>query len=807
MGRLHFASRRLPHWDSLGLPVPGTSPTLAVLLVHVVLSALLLSVFSVEVFEYPKVLLLRTSAVALGLAALFEFVRSERRGGERRAQGSAWRDPLVWCGIAFLASGLASALHGVSPRRSLLGSESRFHGVATWATYFAIFLGARHVTLQRASAGAALLWAAAAASAGVVAYAALQALGLDPLAWGSVHRFQGQIRPASTLGNPTFVGAYTAMTTPIVFALALRAWRSRRRASGAVLVLTALGSLAVLAATLSRGAWLAMAASVGALASLLLRGGDRRGARALAVSCAAVALAGGLLLLTPVGGRVAARGLARLTRMLDPAREPRAEFWQAALGAFRDRPWLGAGPDTFQLVYPAHQSGASWRERLDAAPSHAHNEVLQVAVSQGALGLGVLAIALGFLVRAARRALRGGSADESALAAAAIAALVAFGVSVQFGFTVVATGTLAAVAMGLLAGRAAGAPGVAAGCGQAPWIAGAGLAGSAVLLGNTLATKPSSAPEAWLTALAVGAGIAAVAWASSRVESRSGPRPSAAGVREPARAWRSGARVGPAGAFVLGGLAAAAAALALERLVAEPFLADALLRRGRALLAAERPADAIPFLAEATRRSPGRELAWIELGVAHHRSAFAPDVSAAAARAQLEEARRAYERARDLEPADPLAHANRARALADLSRLDPEAARYAEAAEGFARALTLAPRQPRILEDASKAALLAHRYDEAEDLARRSLAVYPRHAAAWALAAGAAMGRGELESAEKRLRKALDSDWRGDRTAKAAAWMNLATVLARQGREEEARAASEKARALRAPEPEGAEAR
>jgi O-antigen ligase/Flp pilus assembly protein TadD len=778
--------------------VPGTSPTLLVLLAHAVLSALLFSVFSVEVFEYPKLLLLRATTAALGVAACWEWVRAGGAERGRAAIASVGRDPLFACAAAFLVSGVVSGLHGVSPRRSWLGAEGRFHGVATAAMYAVLFVAARQVAAQHAARATALLWACAAASAGVVAYGALQALGLDPVAWRSVHQFRDQIRPGSTLGNPTFLGSYLAMTAPLLFLLAQRAQRRGRPAAGALLLAAGLGALALLASTLSRGAALAFAFALAASVALLRRSGERRDARRLATGAAAVLLAAIALAATPLGAPVAGRAWERVARIAEPAGEARVELWRAALAAFRERPLLGAGPDTFQVVYPAHQRGAPPGDP-DAAPEHAHNGLLELAAGQGLAGLAVLAAGMACGVRAARRALaQSHGGEERALVVAAIAALVGWAVSVQFLYTVLATGSLAALAAGIVAGRAAPQPAAAPGRAEARrcalWIAGAGAAASALFLANALAAPPSG-PSPWLAALLVAACIALVAWLSFRVEAEA-PAPLAV-----PRATRAGAQAAqpasprPGVAFAAGALAALAATEAVRQLGVEAFRADALLRRGRALLTAERPAEAISYLEEARRRAPARPLAWSELGVALHRAAFAPGASRETARRRLRDARQAHERARDLDPADPLPHANRARALADLARLDPAAAHYEDAAAGFADALRRAPHHPRILEDAAKAALLAGRYDECGALARRTLAADPRNAGALALLAGAAMARGDLEEAERRLRAALDADWRGDDAGRRAAWSNLAIVLERAGREGEARAAADAARA------------
>jgi hypothetical protein len=60
----------------------------------------------------------------------------------------------------------------------------------------------------------------------------------------------------------------------------------------------------------------------------------------------------------------------------------RLYIWRHALRAFTNRPVIGSGPDTFELVFPADAQGF-YMENYEKA----HNEYIQILVCQGILGL------------------------------------------------------------------------------------------------------------------------------------------------------------------------------------------------------------------------------------------------------------------------------------------------------------------------------------------------------------------------------------------------------------------------------------
>jgi len=767
------------------------SHRLLVLVAHLSLSPLVLSVFSVEAFEFPKLLLMRTACVLLLAAWAYETLTAAR-GSVAALRGQVatlGRDPLALALGAFLVSAALSTIWSVSPRVSFYGSEARRAGLTTLALGLVLFLATRAAASSR-NALAALGWACAVGYAGATAYTGLQLAGMDPVGWTTVHRAGDLLRPGGTLGNPIFLGAFLAASLPVVAWLAARALRAGRRGVGLFLVSLAAAGVAAIAASLSRGAWAAALAGLGTLALLWWRAGERRAAAALAAAAACLVLVFAGLGATPLGSRFASAAGQRAAAVLEPASEPRLEFWRVATVAFAARPWLGSGLDSFQLAYQRHQGARAFEHGPDSSPGHAHNEVVQVAATQGSVGLAALALVAAALVAAGSRAFRGSGAETRAALAAPLAGLAALAVQGLFSFTVTALGALGATWLGVVssasrvgAGNEEGASARSLG---ATLAACAALAASLLLL-NGLAVGGGGL--AWLGAAALALPLLAVALAAWRVESAAGathPRRATGERRSPSEA--STRRAALAGAGV-----ATCAAFTLKLSVVDPFWADALERRGLVLLEETSPSAALPYLAEAARREPGREAFWRQVGVAHHRAAFEAGVGKETRRAHLESSASAHARARDLVPASPLNYANLGRALADLARVEPAEATREAARAAFARALSLAPLHARVLEDAAKAELFFGDPAQAERLAKRSLSSHPRHAAAWALVAAAAMERRDFAAAEAALRSAAAGDWRGDRAGEAAGWANLATVLLALERPREAAEAAERA--------------
>src|SRR5262249_44142361 len=135
----------------------------------------------------------------------------------------------------------------------------------------------------------------------------------------------------------------------------------------------------------------------------------------------------------------------------------RLEIWTSALAMWRAHPLLGAGPDTFGLLFDRFQTPTYWHYEWGTVPFHAHSIYLQTRATRGLLGIlaggGMLAASL----LAARDARRGAPAAR-ALVPAVLGLLAGLAVAGAFGVLGIGGAALAAGALGTLASLATLAP-------------------------------------------------------------------------------------------------------------------------------------------------------------------------------------------------------------------------------------------------------------------------------------------------------------------------------------------------------------
>lgn len=342
-------------------------------------------------YVLPKLFVLALAAAAASLGALFSRDASNNPKAKVPAKPDLLR-PLAAC----VGAAVLSAVFSQAPAVSLLGEYSaRGHGLLTLglcAVVAALAQGA-----GPAFARAALL-AGAGAGAALSAFGLLQLAGLDPVVNAVGGISYGRI--GSLTGSPVGLGASLAMLLPLQLRLALDGESPRLRLSGRA---CAALSLAGLAFTWSRGAWLAAAAGA---ACYLLWTGRLRAPKSAAGIAAAVVLAGALLF---------AAGRARPTDMSDLGR---VAVWRSALSVFAAHPLLGSGPDTFALMLGRHKTEGFVRAYGEnGGQAHAHNDLLHALATTGLAGLAAYA----WLLLAAWRRLRNALRDEGARAGAAAA--------------------------------------------------------------------------------------------------------------------------------------------------------------------------------------------------------------------------------------------------------------------------------------------------------------------------------------------------------------------------------------------------
>lgn len=335
------------------------------LLIAVTGTALAWSDRLVASYVLPKLLLLSAAVLGGGIALLA--ARGPAAVGPRRS-------PLDLPLALLLGATLVSALASRDPLVSVLGHfNANVHGLWPTTLFIAVFFMARTLDFDaRWKLVQAGVWAAAL----VGGYAGLQGLGMEvfPTAGGLLGG-----RAISTIGGPVYLGAHLALFVPLALAgprirLALIVWG--------------------LFASGTRGAWLGAAA--GAAAAWALKTGrfdkvSRREGPRIDRKAAFLAVgAAGLVAMYP--------GLWR--------RSYRWEMLKTAWDCWLAFPWLGGGPDTFELDFRAHKSLETFLVIGNAVEYqiHAHNDLAQAAATTGLLGLAAYLVLLAAVFLAWRRA-------------------------------------------------------------------------------------------------------------------------------------------------------------------------------------------------------------------------------------------------------------------------------------------------------------------------------------------------------------------------------------------------------------------
>jgi putative inorganic carbon (HCO3(-)) transporter len=316
------------------------------------------------------------------------------------------RTPLDLALLAFVVSAAISTVFAYNQNVAVFGTYSRYDGLLTIAGYAALFWLAVQALATPADARA-LLRVLLASGYVVGAVAILQSMT------DSVRL--GELAPAfGTMGQKNALGAFLAMLLPLAYweLIAARSWAARVLAANAGAVV---GTALFL--TFSRSAWLAAG-----IALLLMMLGAHPGwkGRLIAGGAAVLLLAGAATVVLQAPGVPLQR--TDLAQLGD-----RPVVWSDTLQLIASRPVLGFGPDNFGLVYPAFES-----IDLHQPWDKAHAETLQVAATQGVVGLAAYAWLIAAFVIAFLRSPHG--ADSYAV----LAAWLAYQLTIQVNFTMLA---------------------------------------------------------------------------------------------------------------------------------------------------------------------------------------------------------------------------------------------------------------------------------------------------------------------------------------------------------------------------------
>jgi regulator of sirC expression with transglutaminase-like and TPR domain len=369
-------------------------------------------------------------------------------GSEKSDAWSAWftANPVACLALCFFAVYALATATSIAPRLSLWGSYDRLQGLYTTAAYLVVFF-ALVTFLRSAEQVERLISTALVVSVPVSLYGIIQHFGTDPVPW-SVNVTQ---RVASTLGNPIFVAAFLSMIVPLTLyrhveaARHIKAGESRGMqavltagsvfyllfqvaawwigpSTGTLAALTSFGvwmlearllhkpvlpfirigsdsvilsmQLAGILLSQSRGPWLGLLAGLlcFALCWLLTQGRRRRALLLTGGSIVVVLLLVALNLPdSPLSFVRTLPHVGRLGRVFESTGQVRLLIWQGTTQLVMAQPMrtlIGYGPEAMMVAYPPYYPPALGQvERRTSLPDRAHNEIFDVLVTTGFLGL------------------------------------------------------------------------------------------------------------------------------------------------------------------------------------------------------------------------------------------------------------------------------------------------------------------------------------------------------------------------------------------------------------------------------------
>ncbi|HKC90988.1 MAG TPA: O-antigen ligase family protein [Candidatus Limnocylindria bacterium] len=326
--------------------------------------------------------------------------------------------PLFLAFFAVIATEVIATATAENQYVALYGEVGRYLGLTTHAV-LALIAVAIAVSIDYPRRTSWLAWTIGAGATLAGVYAIQQATGHDPVQWVDL---DSRFRPFATFGNPDFYGQFLAVVATACVAILV--FTHQRLWLIVVVILLAVLNVALMLIVQTRGSLLGIAAGALVIAVLWLRraGLSRRALTRFALASAVAALALVITLVaTPLGGRLLdiGRGIGLRDRVL---------LYQSAFQMFVDHPFLGVGFENFAVAYPRYQQ-AEWFgiAGMNTTNTSAHNWVLHVAATTGALGLLANVALLGAFAFHAWRRARDADAAGVIVALAAIAAFYGSG--------------------------------------------------------------------------------------------------------------------------------------------------------------------------------------------------------------------------------------------------------------------------------------------------------------------------------------------------------------------------------------------
>jgi len=184
-------------------------------------------------------------------------------------------------------------------------------------------------------------------------------------------------RMNTTFGSPIYYAVYTAAIAPLVLARILEG-RNRLVWSVTMIILAA-----GLVTAGSKGSWIASGASIAVFIFAALLRKQLKVKKGLAIAAGIALLGAGLFFVSS--------DLSKLRTALDvqgSSNFSRLEGWKTSIAIIKEKPLLGSGPANFSLAFSPHKTLEYVRSvGSEMVQGHAHNDIIQAAVTTGLVGL------------------------------------------------------------------------------------------------------------------------------------------------------------------------------------------------------------------------------------------------------------------------------------------------------------------------------------------------------------------------------------------------------------------------------------
>lgn len=401
------------------------------------LSPILFFAYTVDEFEFVKTMAMNMGMlIILGIYLLensFWKIDADLLDASKDTTSAGW--------LLFIVSTVLSTVNSVSIRTSLLGNHQSFTTLLTLLSYpilyFTLKKFCKHTENIKMIASIGII-----AATVVAVYSCIQVVGMDSTAWQSFVTEKYFIRPFGTMGHPIFMSTYLLIILPFVLVMTkyLR------------FILTPL-FLFCIACSGSRGTWVALIVSTIIFNYGIFKLGFETVAR-FSVSVLGIAIIYILMCLSLDHSATQSFAIALLQRFGSIFHlDTRYYYWKAGLETFWKYPWVGAGLDTYQIMFNRWRTDAYWQVEALGSPHKAHNEVIQIMATQGLLGITAIVVilwgALKDFKHSWRRALDG---RERLLFLAIGTSIIGYCVQVFSSFNVVANGSFFVACIAMLGG-------------------------------------------------------------------------------------------------------------------------------------------------------------------------------------------------------------------------------------------------------------------------------------------------------------------------------------------------------------------